>query len=410
MKPKWDVIIIGARIAGATLASYLGAAGLRVLLLDRAHFPSDIPQQASWDIQANRIWEELDVLPSIERAGVPRQTAHFFATGDIIAHYTYADLGGLAFRMTARRMTLDQILSQHAASYPTVELRTDFPVHALCYDGERVTGIIGGKNGQACTETASLVVGADGRYSWLARQVQATTYEGYTSPWASYIAHYTGTNVQPGVGHHARTTDAMRVAMMAEAGMAIVSISIRLGELESFRRNLPYSFEERLRDHPYFRELLGAGKREGAIGGACDLRMYKRTPYGPGWALVGDAGYHLDPMAARGVTATLVSARLLAEALRDVIAGHSSWKDALNGYHRMRDEQLLSEWNLTHRVITQGTVTKDDLERARLLASEPELCRMQIRAQFGLLPMETFQKAIHDALLLQYNRSYTVIK
>jgi flavin-dependent dehydrogenase len=74
MKPKWDVIIIGARIAGATLASYLGAAGLRVLLLDRAHFPSDIPQQASWDIQANRIWEELDVLPSIERAGVPRQT------------------------------------------------------------------------------------------------------------------------------------------------------------------------------------------------------------------------------------------------------------------------------------------------------------------------------------------------
>src|SRR5689334_24291882 len=106
MRSNWDVIIIGARIAGSTLASYLGRAGLRVLLLDRAHFPADIPQQASWDIKVNHLWDDLGILASIEKTGSPRQVAHYFATDDIVVPYSYADMGKYVFRMTARRIKL----------------------------------------------------------------------------------------------------------------------------------------------------------------------------------------------------------------------------------------------------------------------------------------------------------------
>lgn len=398
MKPGWDVIIIGARIAGATLASYLGSAGLRVLLVDRASFPSDIPQQASWDITVNRHWNELNILVQIERAGVPRQTAHYFSTDDIAVPYHYADFGALAFRMTARRATLDHILSQHAASFPSVELRTGFPVHGLLWEGDRIVGIYGGRGTQRISETGWLVVGADGRHSWMARQVDASVYEEVISPWAAYIAHYQGTNVKPGMGYYARTADTFFVAGAADADFTIASVSIRNTEVEMFRRHLPHSFTERLLSHPRFQEAIGAGILEGAIGGAHHLSMYKRVPYGPGWALVGDAGYHLDPMAARGVTAAVVSARLLADAILEAMTGQSSLESALREYQQKRDKQLAREWSITHSVVTKGPPDEADRARARLLRDHPNLCRLQMLAQFGLIPMTEFNQAVAVAL------------
>ncbi len=398
MRSNWDVIIIGARIAGSTLASYLGGAGLRVLLLDRARFPADIPQQASWDIKVNQLWDDLGILTSIEKTGSPRQVAHYFATDDIVVPYSYADMGKYVFRMTVRRMKLDTLLAQHAASFQSVELRTDFPVHRLLREGDRVIGICGGKHSHPVVETASLVVGADGQHSWLARQVRAAKYAEIASRWASYFAYYRNTHAKPEVGHYAWTANTFFVGMMADEGLLTANASIPESELDDFRRNLPQSFDERLRSHPHFREVIGDGKREGIISGACHLKMYKRIPYGAGWALVGDAGYHLDPMAAKGVTAATVSARLLADAICTAFSGNTTFEAALCQYHQERDRQLVNEWNVTHRAITVEPPCEEDRIRARLLADQPELCRMQMQAQFGFIPMTEFQQAISNAL------------
>jgi flavin-dependent dehydrogenase len=398
MKSNWDVIIIGARIAGSTLASYLGGVGLRVLLLDRARFPADIPQQASWDIKVNRLWDDLGILPSIEKTGTPRQTAHYYATDDVVVPYSYASIGQHAFRMTARRIKLDTILAQHATSFSSVELRTGFPVHRLLWEGDRVVGICGGERSQTVTETAPLVVGADGQHSWLGRQVSAVTYEKIPSRWASYFAYYRNTNTKPEVGHYARTANAFFVAIMADEGLLTVNVSIQDSELDNFRHNLPRSFEERLRDHPYFRAVIGDGKRESIISGACHLKMYKRIPYGPGWALVGDAGYHLDPMAAKGVTAATVSARLLADAICSAFAGNTTFEEALHQYHQERDQQLAQEWAMTHRAITKGPPGEEDRIQARFLIDQPELRRLQMLAQFGFIPMTEFNQAVSNAL------------
>ena len=79
--------------------------------------------------------------------------------------------------------------------------------------------------------------------------------------------------------------------------------------------------------------------------------MYKRTPYGPGWALVGDAGYHLDPLAARGTTAAVASAELLSQAICHHLGGEQPEAEAFGRYHTARDELLAPEWDVTYGAI-----------------------------------------------------------
>jgi 2-polyprenyl-6-methoxyphenol hydroxylase-like FAD-dependent oxidoreductase len=75
--------------------------------------------------------------------------------------------------------------------------------------------------------------------------------------------------------------------------------------------------------------------------GTVDLPNYFRKPYGPGWALVGDAGYHKDPITAFGITDAFRDAEAVASALDDAIAGRREYDEAMADYQRARDEEAL---------------------------------------------------------------------
>jgi flavin-dependent dehydrogenase len=232
----------------------------------------------------------------------------------------------------------------------------------------------------------------------LGRQVGAVTYTEIPSRWSSYFAYYCNTQAKPEIGHYARTANTFFVAITADEGLLTVNVSIQDSELDTFRRNLPQSFEERLQSHPHFRAVIGNGQRVSVISGACHLKMYKRIPYGVGWALVGDAGYHLDPMSAKGVTAATVSARLLADAISSAFAGNTAVEEALRQYHQKRDQQLTHEWAMTLHAITKGSPSEEDHIQARFLADQPELRHLQMQAQFGVIPMTDFNQAVSNAL------------
>src|SRR5436305_12028277 len=85
----WDVIIVGARVAGSTLAAYLGQAGPRVLLLERARFPADFPQQGAWEPPTERRWASLGIMPLIEAIGPPRRHGYYAAIEDVILRYRF---------------------------------------------------------------------------------------------------------------------------------------------------------------------------------------------------------------------------------------------------------------------------------------------------------------------------------
>jgi len=74
---------------------------------------------------------------------------------------------------------------------------------------------------------------------------------------------------------------------------------------------------------------------------------------GPGWCLVGDAGYHLDPMTALGTRSALTAARLLRDRVAD--AGRVD-RVRLDGLTAARDAALAEEWARTIAVIAPEVV------------------------------------------------------
>src|SRR5687768_6823627 len=120
--PHRDVIVVGARISGSTLAAHLGKAGLRVLLLERVRFPKHLHQQGSIGPDVARRWQALGVLPSIESLGAPRVRGQDVSTAGVLARYDFPPCEH-CWRMTVRRGRLDAALAAFAGSHPTVEYR-----------------------------------------------------------------------------------------------------------------------------------------------------------------------------------------------------------------------------------------------------------------------------------------------
>ena len=396
--PPWDVIVIGARVAGATLAAYLGKAGLRTLLVERARLPAYIPRQGSWDLPTQERWTTLGVMPQIEATGTPTRRGYYTATEDAIAAYRFPVGDPVGINRMVRRLTLDEILARYAGSFPSVELRMSVSASALRWDDGRVVGLRLSKAGRQYEERARLVVGADGRHSWLARQVQAPEYERIPSPKANFIADYAGTNVEPDMSVRVWDQVGSMGMVMMENSLVTIGMGVWLTELEEFRAGLPDSFERRLRRHPLYQQQLGDGVRVSPIGGATNLSMYKRQPYGPGWALVGDAGYHLDPLAARGTTAAVLTADLLSQAIQHHLAGGLPEEQAYGRYHTERDRQLQKEWDVTYTAMVRPAPTGREVREARLLASRPDLVEQHIEVIRGVRDADAFRQTVDAAL------------
>jgi flavin-dependent dehydrogenase len=380
---SWDVIVVGARIAGSTLAAWLGRAGRRVLLLERARFPRHIHQQGSIGPDVARRWDALGVLPVVEALGAPRVRGQDVSTDGVLVGYDFP--AGDHWRMTVRRGRLDAALAGFAASFATVERREGVAVTGLLRAGGRVVGVVTDRG----EERADLVVGADGRHSLVARAVAAPAYEEVVSPWASYIADYLAPAAPRDRTTFAWTKRSHMVVGPVDEGLVTSAMGVRVEELDAFRAGLPESYHARLREDPRLAEVLAGARLVDRVGGAVGLRMHKRVPVGPGWALVGDAGYHLDPMGARGMTAGVAAATLLAE---KIVAGD------LPAYAAERDALLEPEWRWTLDALAVAPPTPDDVRRAHALAADPALRALEMRVLFRLADREELDRALKSAL------------
>jgi 2-polyprenyl-6-methoxyphenol hydroxylase-like FAD-dependent oxidoreductase len=98
---------------------------------------------------------------------------------------------------------------------------------------------------------------------------------------------------------------------------------------------------------PAFAERIHGAKRETRFVGSGDLPGFFHKPYGPGWALVGDAGYHKHPITAFGITDAFRDAEGLASALDDAFAGRRPYEDAMADYQRARDDEATPIYEFT---------------------------------------------------------------
>jgi 2-polyprenyl-6-methoxyphenol hydroxylase-like FAD-dependent oxidoreductase len=353
----YDAIVVGARCAGSPTAMLLARRGYRVLLVDRAGFPSDTLSTHYVHQPGAARLERWGLLEQVTATNCPPAGPQTFDVGPFALVGTPPPAGGVEVAYAPGRRLLDWILLEAAAA-AGVEVRERFSVEALVRRGDLVTGIRGHAAGSATvTEKARIVVGADGMRSRVARAVRAPAYHVRPSLTCAYYTYWRGVSL---AGAELYPRDGrMIVTSPTNDGESIVIV---FWPKESFRRvraDVEASFLESLALAPSLAERLRAGERADRFYGAAELPFFFRKPFGPGWALVGDAGYHKDPITAAGIADAFRDAELLADAIDAGLSGRRPLDEALAGYERERNDDALPIYELTHQLASLSPPTPE---------------------------------------------------
>jgi 2-polyprenyl-6-methoxyphenol hydroxylase-like FAD-dependent oxidoreductase len=311
-----------------------------VLLLDKATFPSDTISTHHIHQPGVARLKRWGLLDRVRASNVPPTTGMRFDVGPFALTGTPPPAEGTAEAYAPRRKVLDKILVD-AAVEAGAELREAFLVEELTADGGVVTGVRGrDAKGSAVVEKARVVVGADGARSFVAREVQAPVYHDRGMLTTNYYTYWSGVE-HDGVELYTRP-GRLIVADKTNDGLSMITVVWPKGEFNRVRSNFEFEYMRALGEvAPSLAERVRAGRREERFAGTGFLPNFFRKPYGPGWALVGDAGYVKDPTTAQGITNGFSHAELLAEALDDAFSGRLEMSEALARYERLRNEEVL---------------------------------------------------------------------
>lgn len=315
MSEKWDVIVVGARCAGAALATTLAKQGVRTLLLEASPRGTDMPMSTHY-VQPPGV-AALDRLGLGEkvRAVTPPTRALRAAVekAEVIAPLRPEALG-----YCIRRSTLDPWL-QDTAEAAGVTFRDRHRVVDLERTGDRVTGVVVNHASGRETLRAKLVVGADGPNSTVAKLAGAEEYLGVDSNRGGYFMYFpapkTWDYAWDATLEH-RGND-LRYVFRTDGDLVILVAVTTYEEASSWGKDWREKTRAMLRGSPITREL-SEGKEP--VGKGCGLlkpRFFYRRPVGPGFALVGDAGHFKDFVTGQGMTDALLDAERLATAILD---------------------------------------------------------------------------------------------
>jgi menaquinone-9 beta-reductase len=342
MPQDYDAVIVGARVAGAATALLLARAGARVLLVDRDAPGTDTLSTHALMRGAVMQLARWGLVPALRAAGTPAVRSTVFAYGAERIEVAIKPGDGVDQLLAPRRTVLDPILAAAAAA-SGAEIRYRTALTGLVRDGSgAVRGArLKGPDGEADV-AARVVVGADGRRSSLARMVGAGEDATGRHTAAVIYGHVRGLPslgyrwlYGPGVAAGAiPTNDDTHVVFatlppdryMAERGGLAAALEAIVAEI----------------DPVLAADIAGRGLVARPVGFPGAPGFLRRS-HGPGWALVGDAGYFKDPITAHGITDALRDADLLAAAILDgtpaALAGYQETRDALSrDLFRITDE------------------------------------------------------------------------
>lgn len=339
MQTHYDVIIVGGRPAGATLAARLGAQGLRVLLLERTSFPS-LPAASSPIIYspAMKLLDEIGAPESEYARGTPRIRRIVAQSKAFAAVVPLPPVHGRDYAYAIDRARFDAALWEHARRWPTVEARQGYNVTDLLWQGERVAGVIGrAAKGTEERLTADLVVGADGRFSLVARKAGAAAYDVHNEhPTSLYYAYWRGVRPYDAHGPAAVAYEGGPgygfLVMDSADGTTAITFEGQAQRLDPAPGQVTDFYLDLLRSNPLIRARIEGAQMATKVHGMRGIGNLYRQPGGTGWALAGDAYHQHDPLDGQGIFNALFSAKALAWAIRDWRRGAKSWEAALNWY------------------------------------------------------------------------------
>lgn len=349
MPESFDVVVVGARCAGAPLATLLARRGLHVGLIDRSRFPSEVP--STHTIQPNGVaalWR-MGLEDAIRSTGAPPITKAKVDLDDITIDFTegsgFVEQTGVPM-FCIRRSTLDQILID-AAVEAGADFRSGTPATGLLTAGGRVVGVETPKG----PIRASVVVGADGPHSGVARMVGAREYH-RTPPGRMFMWGYF-----EGVGSAVdriwlgKREDTALLAAPADGDLFLVAVVPPHTQKERHLADTPGSLRQGLSRFGELADLVGDAALSGPVRTMSRWHGYFREATGPGWVLVGDAGHFKDPTPGQGIADAFRQVEHLVPAIMGGLDGGGELDGRLREWGRWRDDDA---WDMYWFAGTMG--------------------------------------------------------
>ena len=350
MTPQYDAIVVGARCAGSPTAMLLARKGYRVLAVDRATFPSDTVSTHLIHppgVDALKRWGLVD---RVVATGCPPIDTYAFDFGP----FTIEGAPGTAASPVSyapRRTVLDKILVD-AASESGVEVREAFTVEEIVVEDGRVTGIRGhSRGGSTVTEHARVVIGADGLHSTVVRALRPEQYHEKPQLLAAYYTYFSGLPMNGRFEAYTRHYCSF-AAWPTNDDCTLVIAGWQFKEFEAKKADIEGNYHAVIDQAPDFAARMRDAKREERFAGMA-VPGYFRKPFGPGWALVGDAGYNKDFITAQGIQDAFRDAELCAAAIDKSFSGVQSFEQAMAEYQSTRDQHVLPLYEFTAQLASQ---------------------------------------------------------
>ena len=315
----YDAVIVGSRCSGAPLGMLLAQQGHRVLMVDRAKFPSDTMSTHFIQAPGTARLARWGLLDEVVATGCPAVTKAVMSLSPDTDSMEFdiplpAGLSGLT---APRRTILDEILVR-AAVRAGAELAEGVSVDSLVRDGGRVVGVSGHDAEGAFEARAPFVIGADGRNSVVAREVDTPLVRNEGSTSAGYYTYYRNLEMNDSVEAYLHD-DHFAVVNPTNYGLTVVGVAWPPDRFSSLRRDIEGNFLSALDSMGEIGARVRAAERAERFVGLADVPNFLRKACGPGWALAGDACCHKDPVPADGISDAFRSAEFLAEAIDEAL-------------------------------------------------------------------------------------------
>ena len=288
----YDALIVGARCAGAATAMLMARKGMRVLVIDRGSYGTDTISTHALMRGGVLQMHRWGILPRLQEAGTPPVRETTFHYGEEAITVAINPSSGVNALYAPRRTLLDSTLVDVARE-----------AGAMVRHGLTLVGLTHRSDGRVCGATvldadgntkrieADLVVGADGAGSSVARLTCAETIHEARHTTAVIFGYFRGIALtdyhwwyRPGIGAGSIPTNNGRHCVF----VAVSPQRLRNGQR---RQDRPALFSEALCEaEPALADLIASAEPDAPLRIFSGRKGFLRQAYGPGWALVGDAG------------------------------------------------------------------------------------------------------------------------
>ncbi len=400
MTAEYDVIIVGGGPSGSVAAMYLGKAGKKVLLIDKALFPRDKTCGDAQGRKAANIMKELGIYDEYEK--LPGQKIYGLTLSSpdgTQVHVDVEDRKNPAPGYTHKRFVFDRFLFENAKNLVETKVLT---IKDVIVEDGFVKGIVGtNENGQTEEIRAKLLLAADGALSVVARKFGLIDNppEHMISALRIYYKNVKGLSDRLELHLVDKLIPGYFWIFPLPNNEANVGLGMIIKDMQEKKINLKQAVLDEIKNNPLFKDRFEEAQAlEDVKGWTIPIASHHRKCYGSGFMLLGDAASLIDPLSGEGVGNAMISGKVAAEVVLEALDEDRFDEKFLKRYDKRLWDVIGDEIKANTRLQVLGKKHPHLINKLIGKAARDERFRKEFEK---LLPYTGGRKKIGSAMFLK---------